>query len=363
MVNKVVVQVLRAPIGGIRKHVFDILEYFSADGVQQVFITNTGDSDAELPVYKNLKIFNVTIRDRPELADISNILKTYKILKQYNVSVIHGHGAKGGIYTRILAFLLGAKCIYTPHGGSVHRVYGKIKNKIYDLIELVFMLFTDVYLFESNYTRDEFVKNIYDPKEKSVVNYNGVEIPLLKAQKTYKPGEKLRLASFGLLRELKGHDIAVRTCAMLVKTNIPFAYTIYGSGEERDSLLRLIEELGLQGLVSIVDYSGNVMKEMLKYDFIWHPSRFESFGYVPAEAMSIGIPVISSNEGGLKEVVGEDCGYVSVENSPESYFAILKKVFEGDPDLFSKIENASLKVASNFSKSTMLKKIAEIYFS
>lgn len=363
MQNKVVVQILRAPIGGIRKHVFDILEHLAANGVQQIFITNAGDSDAAIPNYKNLETFNVFIHDKPELDDLANIIKTFRILKRYKIAVIHGHGAKGGIYARVLAFLLRTKCIYTPHGGSLHRVYGVLKNKIYDLIELIFVPFTDVYLFESQYSRNEFVKNIYDPKEKSMVNYNGVEIPETKATKIYKTGEQLRLASFGLLRELKGHDIAIRTCAMLVKDNIPFTYTIYGSGEERDSLLELIEELGLRGLVSIVDYSGNVLEEMLKYDFIWHPSRFESFGYVPAEAMSVRVPVISSNEGGLQEVVSENCGYVSVENIPESYFVILKKVFEGDPALSSKIENASLKVAANFSKATMLKKIEEIYFS
>ncbi|MGZ3808183.1 MAG: glycosyltransferase, partial [Bacteriovorax sp.] len=62
-----------------------------------------------------------------------------------------------------------------------------------------------------------------------------------------------------------------------------------------------------------------------------------------------------------KEVVDEDCGYVSKDNTPESYFKILKHLYEGAPDLPKKIERASIKVESLFSKSSMLKKIAEIY--
>jgi len=41
--------------------------------------------------------------------------------------------------------------------------------------------------------------------------------------------------------------------------------------------------------------------------------------------MSVRVPVISSNEGGLKEVVDAGCGYVSADNTSESYFAIFKE--------------------------------------
>lgn len=361
--QKVVVQILRAPIGGIRKHVFDILEALSVSDAQQIFITNTTDTDAKLPQYKNLKTYNIGIHDQPQLHDLGNIFQIYKILKIYDVDVIHGHGAKGGIYARILSFLLGAKCIYTPHGGSLHRVYGKLKNKIYDLIELVFMPLTDVYLFESKYSCNEFTKNVGDAKSKSIINYNGVDIPAKKAVNIYKAGAKLKLASFGLLRHLKGHDIAIEACAMLAGENIPFEYTIYGRGEEEGALLALIEKLGLQDSISIKDYSGNVLDEMLKFDFIIHPSRFESFGYVPVEAMSLGVPVVVSAEGGLKEVVDDESGYVAMDNKAETYFTILRKIYTCDPDLEKKIQSASLKVERLFSKSAMLKKITEIYWN
>lgn len=359
--QKVVVQILRAPIGGIRKHVFDILESLSSKDIQQVFITNANDTDADLPNYKNLKTYNFKIKDQPELQDLDNIFQIYKVLKSYKVSVIHGHGAKGGIYARILSFVLGAKCVYTPHGGSLHRVHGKFKNKIYDLIELIFMPFTDVYLFESKYSRNEFTNNVCDAKDKSIINYNGVDVPEMKSPKFYSAGEKINLASFGLLRHLKGHDIAIEACAILAREKIPFQYTIYGRGEEEVALLALIEKLGLQNLISIKDYSGNVLEEMLKFDFIIHPSRFESFGYVPVEAMSLGVPVIVSAEGGLKEVVDNESGYISADNSPASYFQIIYSLYQGDSSLPVKIENGYMKVKEKFSKSKMLKKIEEIY--
>ena len=102
---------------------------------------------------------------------------------------------------------------------------------------------------------------------------------------------------------------------------------------------------------------------MKKYDFILHPSRFESFGYVPVEAMSMKIPVIVSSAGGLKEVVTSESGYISHYNSPEEYRDILVRIYNGDEALNQKIENAYQRVLEMFSKGKMLQNIEEIYFN
>ena len=363
IMQKVIVQILRAPLGGIRKHVFDIINSLEKKDVQQVFITNTKDADKDLPLIKNLIIYHVDIKDQPSIKDFVNIVKIYKFLKNFNVIVLHGHGAKGGTYARIISLFFKAKSIYTPHGGSLHRSYGTLKNKFYSLVELILVPLTDLFLFESHYSSNEFSKNVCRIKNKSVVNYNGVDIPLLQANRFYQDHHPLKLASFGFLRHLKGHDIAIKTCALLVEYNIPFEYCIYGQGEESENLLTLIKKFNLQEYITIKNYSGAVVEEMLHYDFIFHPSRFESFGYVPVEAMSVKIPVIASAEGGLKEVLDQECSYISEKNTPESYCEIIKKIYEGDLTLKLKIENAFNKVKTNFSIDVMLAKIEDVYFS
>jgi glycosyltransferase involved in cell wall biosynthesis len=113
--------------------------------------------------------------------------------------------------------------------------------------------------------------------------------------------------------------------------------------------------------VKILNYSTDVCSEMLKFDFIVHPSRFESFGYVPVEAMSVKVPVIVSHEGGLKEVVDESSGYISHDNSPLSYLTIIEKIFRGDVKLPEKIEYGYARVQNLFSKKTMIFNIEKIY--
>jgi len=359
--SKVIVQILRAPIGGIRKHVFDIIEHLSDKDVTQVFVTNVQDSDRVIPHYPNLIILDYPIVDKPQVQDLFNIGELFLELRKLNVDVIHGHGAKGGLYARILSFILKCFCLYTPHGGSLHRVFGKLKNKIYDFIELSLVPLTDTFLFESLYSQTVFNQNITDVTYKSVVNYNGVEIQERIKGTQYQPNQKMNLASFGLLRNLKGHDIFIKACSLIHKKNIPFHYTIFGNGEELNNLQKLVMSYGLNSFVTIQDYCEDTLAEMKKFDFIVHPSRFESFGYVPAEAMSLGIPVISSHEGGLKEVVDDKCGFVSIDNSPESYARVLEQLFNGEVSIDDKIENGIQKVSALFSKEKMLMKIESLY--
>jgi len=362
--KKVVVQILRAPAGGIRKHVLDILDNLSSDDIKQIFITNLLDSDIDLDYLKNnknIEVFHVDISESPGIKDLKNLIQIYNILSGKKVDVLHGHGAKGGLYARILSKALRAKCIYTPHGGSLHRVHGRLKNVVYDLIEKFLMIFTDIFLFESNYSAEIFTKNISNPGSKKVINYNGVDIPEIYSTHFYHSGDKIRFASFGLLRHLKGHDIFIEACKILKEKSIPFSYTIYGNGEFGLYLKELILKHGLSDDVKILNYSGNVCFEMQKYDFIVHPSRFESFGYVPVEAMSVKVPVIVSHEGGLKEVMDEASGYICYDNTAASYAKIAEALFNGDPNLPAKIAAGYERVQRKFSKDVMLVKIRELY--
>lgn len=363
-VKPVIVQILRAPIGGIRKHVFDIIEFLEDSEYDQVLITNINHSDRPIPKIKNLIVCHMPIIDKPGFRDILLFVKIILYLhrsKFNSIKVIHGHGAKGGIFARALAFFIKAKIVYTPHGGSLHRVYGVVKNKAYDLVEMILSSMTDVFLFESHYSADTFYQNIKNVKNKAVVNYNGVEIPQNNRSTVYKSQCMINMASFGLLRHLKGHDIAIETCALLHRANIPFTYTIYGVGEFKSKLEELIMKHDLAQKVMIKEYCEDVLSEMIKFDFIFHPSRFESFGYVPVEAMSLKIPVIGSKEGGLKEVVLEGGHLVASNNTPDEYFQILMALYHNSSSLELTVEKAFDKVCSTFSKQIMLEKIYNIY--
>lgn len=366
MSKKTIVQILRSPEGGIRKHVVDILERLPNNNYQKVFITSIKDSDRDLSylVSKyNVEMIDLAIKDRPEINDFFNVLKIINILKSRPNLVLHGHGAKGGVYARVCSFILRCPSLYTPHGGSLHRVFGKIKSLIYDFIERVLILLTDKFVFESHYSANEFNKHVGKCENKSVINYNGISFPEFYKDQQYIAHKQIKLASFGLLRHLKGHDIVIDACHLLNQKKIDFTYTIYGYGEMEESLLFKIKTYQLEDRIKIENYSDNILKKMCEFDLIIHPSRFESFGYVPVEAMSVKVPVLTSFEGGLREVVVENGSFIAFNNTASEYANIIAEVYEGKIDLNKRVEYAYLQIKQKFSVEVMVSNLDKIYQS
>lgn len=361
---KTVVQILRAPAGGIRKHVVDILENIDRTKFTSLFISNFTESDIDINYLQqayNVEFINLPIQEKPSMKDLTIMFQIFLYLRKRKIDVLHGHGAKGGLYARLLKIPLRAKSVYTPHGGSLHRVHGKLKNTLYDFIEKILSPLTNHFVFESEYSKAMFAQNVHNPKSKAIVNLNGVALKEFSPKEAYTPGAKLKLASFGLYRHLKGHDIIISACRILKDKKIPFQYDIYGEGEFYQELKNLIAKLDLEQEITLYNYSGDVENSMMKYDFVVHPSRFESFGYVPVEAMAIGIPVICSQVGGLKEVVTHDTGLINTDNSVDQYVVIFENAFLGQYNLVSMINKARTRVSEKFSLRSMIDGLEKIY--
>lgn len=75
-----------------------------------------------------------------------------------------------------------------------------------------------------------------------------------------------------------------------------------GEGPEKEIAERMCEELGIQNKVIFFGNSNEIDKILCFSDLFLLPSETESFGLAALEAMACGVPVISSNSGGLPEV-------------------------------------------------------------
>ncbi len=87
-----------------------------------------------------------------------------------------------------------------------------------------------------------------------------------------------------------------------IQKKIPSKLIIVGEGPERESCEALCLKKGIQEKVLFLGNSSEVDKILCFSDLFLLPSEKESFGLAALEAMAVGVPVISSNTGGLPEV-------------------------------------------------------------
>ncbi|WP_010254937.1 N-acetyl-alpha-D-glucosaminyl L-malate synthase BshA [Myroides injenensis] len=146
-----------------------------------------------------------------------------------------------------------------------------------------------------------------------------------------------------------------------IQKEIPAKLMLVGDGPEREKAERLALELGIYDKIIFFGNS-NEIDHILSYsDLFLLPSATESFGLAALEAMAMGVPVISSNTGGLPEVNESGVsGYLSnvgdVEDMINNSLKILK-----DRDTLCRFKEGAREVAKKFKIEKVLPLYEDIY--
>ena len=134
-----------------------------------------------------------------------------------------------------------------------------------------------------------------------------------------------------------------------------------GDGPDFQKAKSLVIKLGLERLVNFVGKSKHIQKFLKKTDLFLLPSESESFGLVALEAMSFGIPVITTNCGGVTELVldgknGHTCNVGDIHDMSCKSINLLS-----DMELYSKYSSSSYRTAKKYDINNIIPLYEECY--
>ncbi len=133
-----------------------------------------------------------------------------------------------------------------------------------------------------------------------------------------------------------------------IQKEIPAKLMMVGEGPEKEKAEILCEELGISDKVIFFGNSNDIDKILCYTDLFLLPSETESFGLAALEAMACGVPVISSNSGGLPEVnFSGISGYLSNVGDVDDMAKNALSILANDEEL-SKFKQNALNVAKQF---------------
>ncbi len=142
-----------------------------------------------------------------------------------------------------------------------------------------------------------------------------------------------------------------------IQKEIPAKLMMVGEGPEKEKAEQLCRELGIQDKVIFFGNSNEIDTILCQTDLFLLPSKTESFGLVALEAMACGVPVISSNAGGLPEVNKDGfSGYLSEVGDVDGMANNALKILKNQTDLDQFKKNALI-TAQQFD----IKKILPLY--
>jgi glycosyltransferase involved in cell wall biosynthesis len=304
-----VLHVLRAPVGGLFRHVLDLARGQAARGhrVGLIADASTGGARAEAALAElspqlALGISRVAMSRQIGASDVAAVAHVTRRAGAVGADVLHGHGAKGGAYAR-LARGRSAIRVYTPHGGSLHYAWTSPTGFLYLLLERALIRRTDMFLFESAYGRDVFHAKLGSPPALARVVHNGVTAA--EFEPVACADDAADIVFVGELRVLKGVDLLIEAIACLAREGRRLSAVIVGEGPDRAAFEA---EVRAQGLEAQVRFTGAkpARAAFSLGRLLVIPSRAESLPYIVLEAAAAGMPLLTTRVGGIPEIFGPE---------------------------------------------------------
>jgi glycosyltransferase involved in cell wall biosynthesis len=359
-----IVHIFRTPVGGLFRHVRDLVRGQSELGHQVGVIcdSSTGGEPAAFLLQAiaprcALGVHRFPVSRLPGFGDIGAIRKSYQLLATLKPDIIHGHGAKGGLHGRLAAKFLGRPSVYSPHGGSLHFDWFNPGGAAYLTAESAARRLGDGLLFVCDYERRAFDAKIGINGTPCAVVHNGLWPEEFAPVAPEPAGTELLYV--GELRKLKGTDVLIKAMALL-KGKHPLSATIVGDGEDR----REFEAMASQrGLARSIKFCGSMPARQAfgKGRILVMPSRAESFPYIILEALAAQLPIIASRVGGIPEALPEHS--LVPPGDPQVLACTIEKAVNRPHRARQQAADMAASAAQRFSAAAMVKQIGEFYQS
>lgn len=332
-----VVHCFRSPVGGIFRHVRDLVAAQIAGGHEVGILCDSSTGGAfeeamfaELAGDLALGLHRIPMQRAIGPADAMALARAFRTLKGLRPDVLHSHGAKGGAYARIIGSMLRRSNphlarLYCPHGGSVHYDAASVGGRTYFALERGLERLTDRLVFVSAYERDAYRVKVGEPRCDTSLIRNGLA-PDEFAPVPPQP-DAVDFLYVGMMRDLKGTDLFVRALAAL-----PGATALaVGDGPDRAAYEALAHDLGLGKRLRFRDPMPAREAFALAHTVVV-PSRAESMPYIVLEAAAAQKPLIATRVGGVPEIFGDHAGSLVAPDDLDALLAAMRAECGGTRD-------------------------------
>lgn len=292
------------------------------------------------------------------------------VVEKGNYDIVHCHTPNASVITRLVCRKLrkktGLKVFYTAHGFHFYKGAPKLNWLVYYPVEKFCSRFTDK-LITINQEDYNLAKRKFHAGEVHYVPGVGVDLSRFeniqvdrnaKRREIGVPENAFLMLSVGELNENKNHQIIIKALAKLNRPDVHYA--IAGTGDKRDGLLKLADELGVSEQVHLLGYRRDVPELNYAADVFCFPSRREGLGVSAIEAMACGLPLITSNIHGINDYsINGVTGYKCDPDNEEQFASAIGKMLKNHK--VEEMRKHNQKDASRYNVVNICMSMKEIY--
>ena len=313
------------------------------------------------------------------LADVRAVAKILRELDGFKPHIVHTHTAKAGTIGRAAAFAYNrlartpARTVHTYHGHSLEGYFRHAGPFI--AIERLLARATDRLVAISPRIaadlRDHYL--IGRPEQWRIVPLGFDLAPLAEIDAPARADARRALAIdpdtpvvtiVGRLTAIKQHDLFLRVAGSVHDTHPAALFVIVGDGERREELEALTRRLGLGGRVRFLGWRKDLAAVYGATDVCVLTSRNEGTPVAVIEALAAGVPVVSTDVGGVRDVIDEPVlGAIAPDNDVHALATQVRRMLSADARTPEAIAARRRSVIARYGSDRLVADIAALYRS
>ncbi|OES44928.1 glycosyltransferase family 4 protein [Domibacillus iocasae] len=338
--------------GGSRKHVITLLEQFDPSEVTLAVFQEGALSEEARAAGIGTVLFAQKSR-----YDLSVLSRLSAFIKKERFDIMHTHGPRANLFGIYIKKKTGICWVTTVHSDpALDFVKGGLKGTIFTKISLYAVRQMDHYFAVSERFKQNLVSLGIRPEKVTTV-YNGIhftEEPA-KAAAIPVPEQAFVIAMVARLHPIKGHEIVFEALRRLdVKPHL----LLIGDGPIEDELREKVKDI--RDCVHFLGFRKDVASLYAASDVALLASYSESFPLALLEAANERIPLISTDVGGVGELIAEgETGWIIPPGDAEALAEAIRQAMKADVKQMG--EALYEHAASNFSLDQLHKATKDVY--
>jgi glycosyltransferase involved in cell wall biosynthesis len=373
---KVLRIIARLNIGGPAIHASTLTtELDPAKYESRLVVGAEGATEGDFLALRGLSLANLT--RLPELGreltirDTVVLKRLVRLMRHERPDIVHTHTAKAGALGRLAACLTRVPVIiHTFHGHVLRGYFSAARTRAFVAIERALARVTTRLIAVSPAVRQDLLDMKIGRAERFDVIRLGLDLePFLGAERfrgqlrgQIGVGPDVPLVGIvGRLVPIKGHDLFLAAAARLASLS-PAHFVIVGDGELRAALEAKVTDLGLSGRVHFLGWRADLPAIYADLDVVALSSLNEGSPVALIEAMAAARAVVSTNVGGVGDVVSANvAGFLTPPGDPAAFADALRAVLGDDARRAAMGQAGRASVYPAYSVPRLLTEIDQIY--
>jgi len=375
--SKIIYIITQSEMGGAQRYVNDLATFFYS---QNYAIKVASGQDG--PLIKSLKekdihthVFTNLVRQINPAKDIKVFFEIFAFLKKEKPDIVHLNSSKAGVIGAVAAKCAGVKkIVYTVHGFVFLEPQPFWKKQFYLFAEKISGIFKDAIICVSDFDKKNGIQHRIASEKKFVTIHNGINSAPLRfiekneAKKFFQniipfPSTHTVIGTIANFYETKGLSYFLQAASQIKKKKNNVIFIIIGEGELRQNLEKQILENNLKAFVILPGRIQDAYVYLKCFDIYMCSSVKEGFPYSILEAYAALVPIVSTNVGGIPEIIkNKKSGLLVEPMDPRALADNCLQLMASETAGKEYVEKGKKILDENFTLDQMLKATSKIYF-